>query len=119
MVNTSIYGTSPDGYRDVIGLPHCGGSSLPTGRQPDKQEKELTTFILSNGNKSEVSIVLLTHGKPLAYEVNFIKVEEIADNHVNYYFKNTNHKIPEIKKVIVSYQSDVFVTPLNPGGQSY
>jgi len=36
----------------VAGLP-C----LPAGRQPDKQEKELTTIILSNGNKSEVSIV--------------------------------------------------------------
>jgi hypothetical protein len=52
----------------------------------------------------------LTYGEPLAYEVNFSKVEEIADNHGNYYIKNANYKIPEIKTVVVSYQSDVFIT---------
>jgi hypothetical protein len=37
--------------------------------------------VLTNGNKSSSRHSFLTHGAPLAYEVNFIKVEGIADNH--------------------------------------
>jgi hypothetical protein len=42
----------------------------------------ITGAILSNGNKSSSFHSFLTHGAPLAYEVNFIKVEGFVDNHI-------------------------------------
>jgi len=82
MVNTSISGTSPDGYRDVIGLPRLWLVSLAY-RQADSQiskEKEITGIILTNGNKSSSFHSFLTHDTPIAYEVSFIKVAGIVDN---------------------------------------
>gem|GEM_PF-6811660 len=38
--------------------------------------------VLTNGNKSSSFHSFLTHGAPLAYEVKFIKVKEIAHNHL-------------------------------------
>jgi hypothetical protein len=43
MVNTSIAGTSSDGYRNVIGLPRLGGSSHQISK-----EKEFTGIIADN-----------------------------------------------------------------------
>jgi hypothetical protein len=40
MGKTRISCTSPDGYRDVIGLPRCGGSSSQISK-----EKEATGII--------------------------------------------------------------------------
>jgi len=38
--------------------------------------------VLTIGIKSSSFHSILTHGAPLAYEVNFIKVEGIADNQI-------------------------------------
>jgi hypothetical protein len=33
MLNTSITGTSSDGYRNVIGLPRCGGLACQLSKE--------------------------------------------------------------------------------------
>jgi hypothetical protein len=43
MVNTSIYCTPSDGYRNVIGLPRCGGPEYQLTK-----EREVTGIIADN-----------------------------------------------------------------------
>jgi hypothetical protein len=57
----------------LAGLPRLGGPARLGG----------TACQLSK--EKEVTGIILTNGTPLAYEVNFMKVGGITDNHILFY----------------------------------
>jgi hypothetical protein len=64
----------------LAGLPRLGGTACQLSK-----EKEVTGIILTNGT-------------PLAYEVNFMKVGGITDNHI-LFISMSNHKAETHPKV--------------------